>query len=128
MQGQMTIFDWRPDAQQEPEIGATIREHGQIICHIMRPSYIGKKVCFDISTESRRNLFRVGVLEEILEEHYWRLNLSTGQYKQEPCDRVVVYTGKKQRSLISLMPGREIYECLPWDAYPERMRAIGGRS
>lgn len=128
MKGQMTIFDWRPDAQPEPEIGADIREHGQIICHIMRPSYIGKKVCFDISTESMRNLFRVGVLEEILEDHYWRLNLSTGQYERKPCDRVVIYTGKKQRSLISLMPGREIYECLPWDAYPERMAAIGRRA
>ena len=126
MQGQMTIFDWRPDAQPEPEIGATIREHGQNICHIMRPSYIGKKVCFDISTESMRNLFRVGVLEKIVPAHYWQL--VGGKYERRDCDRVIIYDGKKQRSLISLMPGQEIYECLPWDAYPERMAVIGRRA
>lgn len=119
MKGQMSIFDF---IQQEPEVGAYLTEHGQVICHIMRPGYIGQKVCFDCSTQSLR-LFKVGILEKILEDHYW--HLTNGQYKMEPCDRVVIYTGTKQRSLISLMPGREIFECLPWDAYPERMAAIG---
>ena len=126
MQGQMTIFDWRPDAQPEPEIGATIREHGQNICHIMRPSYIGKKVCFDVSTESRRNLFLVGVLEGILPTYYY--HLVGEKYARRDCERAIIYTGQKQRSLVTLHPGREIYECLPWDAYPERTAAIGRRT
>ena len=114
---QMTIEDWMPEAcpknvgVKEPEVGEIIHKHGQVICHIMRPHYIGKKVCFDISTESQRNLFRVGILEKYVphEETY----------------RSIVYTGTRQRSLINHRNGRTIYECLPWDQYPERMEMIG---
>lgn len=124
MDGQMTLFDWQPSLQPEPDTGALVTEHGAIIPHIMRQSYIGRKVCFDVSTQHRR-CFRVGVLEKVHDAFYF--GLEDGEYKKVPCDRVVIFTGKQQRSLISLMPGVEIYECLPWEAYPERNKAIGGR-
>lgn len=122
MNEQLTIFDWMPTAQMEPDVGAFIEKTGAPICHIMRPSYIGEKVCFDCSTQSRV-LYKVGILEKILPEKYYHWNGK--DYEMRDCDRVIIYTGKKQRSYISLMPGREIYECLPWDAYPARMNAIG---
>lgn len=121
MTGQMSIFDYMPTMQQEPDVGEFITKHGQVICHIMRPGYIGKKVCFDVSTESMR-MFQVGVLEKIVTVG-WYYNGKLGD-----CDRAIIYTGKKQRSLVTLSPGVNIYECLPWDAYPERMKAIGGRA
>lgn len=86
MKGQMSIEDWMPEAcpgyGKEPEVGAIIHKHGQNICHIMRPAYIGKKVCFDVSTESHPNSFRVGILEKYIphEETY----------------RSIVYTGTRQ--------------------------------
>lgn len=120
----MSIFDWIPTLQPEPEVGEYVESHGANICHIMRPSYIGKKVVFDCSTESHK-WYKVGILEQIIRDHYYQWNGS--DYEKRPCDRVVIYTGKKERSRISLMPGREIFECLPWDAYPERMGAIGKR-
>lgn len=112
MQGQLTIFDWMPSAQQEPDVGAYVTEHGANIPHIMRPAYIGKKVCFDVSTQSRRS-YQVGILEKYIPYE--------GTY------RSIVYTGKKQRSLITHWLGREIFECLPWNAYTARMGAIGAR-
>lgn len=120
---QVTLFDWQPSLQLEPDIGALVAERGVVIPHIMRRSYIGKKVCFDVSTQHRR-CFRVGVLEEVLDDFYFELK--DGEYKKVPCDRVVIFTGKRQRSLISLMPGIEINECLPWEAYPERNKVING--
>lgn len=114
MTGQMTIFDWMPEAQPEPEVGEYVTEHGTNIPHIMRPGYIGKKVVIDCSTASRK-WYQVGILEEYI--------------PYEGTFRSIVYTGKKQRSLITHREGygTELYECLPWDAYPERMKAIGGK-
>jgi hypothetical protein len=34
--------------------------------------------------------------------------------------RSIINVGKPQRILLTHYPGREIYECLPWDAYPAR--------
>jgi len=107
---QLTIFDWMPTVMQEPEVGKIVREHGACIPHIMRSGYVGRKVCFDCSTQSRR-AYKVGILEAVNPSFYWRLE--GREYKQVPCDRVVIFTGTKQRSFISLMPGREIYEPLP---------------
>lgn len=122
---QLTIFDWMPTVMQEPEVGEIIREPGACIPHIMRSGYIGRKVCFDCSTQSRK-AYRVGILEAVNQSYYW--HMEGDEYKQVPCDRVVIFTGKKQRALISLTPGREIHECLPWNAYPERMKAIYGKN
>lgn len=91
----------------EPEVGAWVTEHGAVICHIMRPSYIGSRVVFDCSTWSMR-IFRVGILEAYI-PHEGRM-------------RSIIYTGSRQRTLLTHYPGIEIYECLPWDAYPERTK------
>lgn len=99
MDGQMTVFDWMPEASPEPDVGEYIERHGQVIPHIMRPRYIGEKVCFDCSTENHR-WFQVGILEDYIPHE--------GRF------RSVVYTGKKQRALITHYPGEEIFECLPW--------------
>ena len=114
MNGQMTVFDWMPEVSPEPDVGEYIERHGQVIPHIMRKGYIGKKVCFDCSTESHR-WFQVGILENIVPSSY--MQLYGDEYKRVECDRSVIYTGKRQRSLITHMPGEEIFECLPWDAY-----------
>ncbi len=118
MNGQLTIFDYMPIVQAEPEVGAYIEKSGAPIPHIMRPGYIGQKVCVDVSTQNHE-WYQVGILEKVIPAHYYN-----GDQIVE-CDRSIVYTGKKQRSLITHMPGNEIYECLPWDAYPKRMAAIG---
>ena len=110
MSDQMTIFDWMPTAQDEPEVGAYDTEHGQVICHIMRNSYIGEKVVYDCSTQSHK-WYRVGILEKYFE--------------REGVMRSVIYNGSKQRILYDHYEGREIFECLPWDAYTARMAAIG---
>lgn len=129
MDGQISIFDWMPEAVPkepepelpkrvpkeygpEPEVGECVKEHGAIICHIMRPSYIGKKVLIDQSTKSMR-AYKCGVLEDYI--------------PYEGHMRSIVYTGEKQRSLITHYPGIEIYECLPWEAYKERMKVIFGK-
>ena len=109
MQGQMTIFDWMPTVQEEPEVGAYVTKHGAVICHIMRSNYIGSKVVYDCSTKSHK-WYRVGILEKYFE--------------REGVMRSVIYNGSKQRILYDHYPGREIFECLPWDAYPKRMAAI----
>ena len=121
--GQMNIFDFIPEPQQqhskviakdlkEPEVGEWVESHGAIICHIMRKSYIGKKVIIDKSTQTHK-WFRCGILEEYFE--------------CRGVMRSVVFTGEKQRHLIDHYEGINIYEPLPWDAYPERMKAIFGR-
>lgn len=96
------------DAVHEPGIGETVERTGAVICHIMRPAYIGKKVLYDISTQSMR-CYRCGVLEEYI------------QYEGKM--RSVIFYGKKQRALVTHYEGVNIYECLPWDAYPERAKA-----
>lgn len=105
----------------EPAVGETVKRTGAVIPHIMLSAYIGKKVLYNISTQSMR-CYRCGVLEEIVDDFYWHTR-SDGEDEKVPCDRVVIYHGKKQRALISLMPGQNIFECLPWDAYPERAKA-----
>lgn len=120
MQGQMTIFDWMPSAQEEPEVGAWVEHHGAVICGIMRRGYIGKKVVMDKSTESHK-WYKVGILEDVQTAYYYH-----GDQKVE-CDRSVIFDGSRQRNFVLHMPGQNIYECLPWDAYPERMAAIGNR-
>lgn len=111
MKGQMSIMDWMPSALPEPEVGDYIREPGPVICHIMRRGYIGKKVCFDVSTESFTSLYRVGILEKVIDVFYYRR--VGDEYVMQPCDRSVIFDGKKQRTLITHMPGHEIHEVLP---------------
>lgn len=118
MHEQLTIFDWMPTLQPEPEVGAWVTKCGAVIPAIMRPSYIGKKVLMDKSTQSL-TAYKVGILEKILPGTYWK------DGKEVKCDRSIVFDGSKQRNHITHMPGVEIYECLPWDAYPERMKNIG---
>lgn len=89
---QMTIFDFLPE---EVKPGDWVEDHGAVICHIMRPAYIGKLVVMDKSTESR-HWYQVGRLENYIPyEGRWRS---------------IIYTGKNQRSLITHHPGVEIYE------------------
>lgn len=116
--GQMDLFDWMAELKREPDVGTYLTKTGAVIPRIMRPAYIGKRVCIDKSTQSQ-TWYKVGILEKIVPDHYWH-----GEKRIE-CDRSVVFTGERQRSLITHMPGVEIFECLPWDAYPERMAAIG---
>lgn len=100
MQGQMDLFDWMPSLQPEPEVGEYMDRTGANICHIMRPNYIGKKVLIDVSTQSHK-WYLCGILERYFE--------------RDGHMRSVVYTGKKQRSLIDHVNGRTLYECKPWD-------------
>lgn len=124
MNEQLTIFDWLPEIQEEPEPGAIVTKTGAVIPHVMQDSYIGEKVCFDVSTQSKR-AYRVGILEKLLPDHYYRL--VGKEYVKTPCRRAVIFTGKKQRSLLSLYDsGGQLFEVLPWNAYPERMAAIYG--
>ena len=111
--GQISLFDF-----SEPDVGQWIKSHGAVICGIMRPAYVGKKICWDQSTQSM-TLYKIGILEKLIPDCYYHNGI------RKDCDRAVIYTGKKQRSSVLLMPGREIYEPLPWDHYPERMAAIG---
>ena len=116
MARQMTLFDWMEQsasvaqAMPEPEVGEYTEKAFAVIPHIMRPSYIGRKVLIDVSTQSRE-IYQCGILERYIPYE--------GTY------RSIVYTGDRQRSLITHRPGIEIRECLPWNAYPKRMAAIG---
>ena len=78
--------------------GDYIKEHGPVIPHVMRSGYIGKLICFDVSTESME-LYKVGILED----YYipW-----SGTW------RAIIYTGQRQRSLVTFYSGRgaEIWE------------------
>ena len=106
---QLSLFDL-PGLRQEPEVGEYTSEFGAVICHIMRSGYIGRKVLVDVSTRGM-TMFQCGILEDYIPYE--------GRY------RSIVYTGKKQRKLITHYPGVEIRECLPWDHYEARERAIG---
>lgn len=117
MYEQMSIFDLSEKTDrsipetEEPKVGEYVSGHGANICHVMRPSYIGKKVIYDCSTK-RHEWFRCGILEKYI--------------PYEGHMRSIIYTGERQRVLLTHYPGIEIYECLPWDAYPKRMKAIYG--
>lgn len=104
--GQMTIYDF-PEALPEPRVGEWVKTHGAVICHIMRRSYIGKKVVIDKSTSSAE-WFRVGILEDYIE-------VDGGM-------RSIVYTGERQRHYIDHRFGLEIYEPMPWDWYDRRKK------
>lgn len=122
LEGQIGLFEWMPQALPtykppvdysklvEPDIGEWVESPGAVICHVMRPSYIGRKVLVDMSTESHK-WFKVGLLERYIPYN--------GAF------RSIVYTGTKQRSLVTHLPGVEIYEVLPWDAYKARVDSIG---
>lgn len=124
MSEQLTIFDWMPQLEPEPKVGTIVKKTGAVIPHIMQKSYIGKKVCFDVSTQSM-SAYRVGILEKLLPDHYYKWDGK--QYVETSCFRAVIYTGIRQRSLMSIYDGgQQLYEVLPWNAYSERMRSIFG--
>lgn len=122
LEGQIGLFEWMPQALPaykppvdysklvEPAVGEWVESTGAVICHAMRPSYIGRKVLVDMSTESHK-WYKVGLLENYIPYN--------GTF------RSIVYTGTKQRSLVTHYPGVEIYEVLPWDAYKARVDSIG---
>ena len=89
---QMALFDYI-----EPEVGDYVERHGQVLCHIMRQGMIGSKVVIDRSTVGHE-WFQVGILE--------------GYIPYEGTWRSIVYTGSKQRSLITHYPGVDIYEVM----------------
>ena len=121
MDGQMSLFDFMPTMMVEPEVGEYVSECGAVIPGIMRKSYIGKKVLIDVSTQSR-TCYKVGILEKIVPARYW------GDGAWIECERSIVYTGEKQRSLISHYPWvPELREVLPWDAYERREDVIHHR-
>jgi len=122
MRGQLSIFDWMPETQVEPDAGEWVTEHGAIICAVMRRSYIGKKVVMDKSTSSMTG-YQVGILEAVVESKYY----DARNERWVKCDRSIVNDGSRNRNYVDHRPGIEIYECLPWDAYPERNKAIGGK-
>lgn len=114
---QLSIFDLIPKPKRpqrtEPEVGAYVEDHGAVICRIMREGYVGRKVIYDCSTVSRKWL-RCGKLERYFFCHgVWRS---------------VIDVGERQRILLDHYPGREIYEPLSWDEYPERTKAWNERS
>ena len=113
MYEQLSIFDWMPTLMEEPEVGEYLEKCGAVICHIMRSDYIGRKVLYDCSTQSH-TWYRCGILEQYIPYERWM--------------RSVIFTGEKQRILLTHYPGREIYECLPWDAYPKRNETIYRRN
>ena len=49
--GQISFFDF-----QEPDIGSFIEQPGAVICGIMRPGYICRKVCWDHYPERMANI------------------------------------------------------------------------
>lgn len=119
MTEQLTLWDWMPTAQPEPEVGAWVEKCGAVIPHIMRKSYIGRKVLMNKSTQSM-TVYKCGILEKVVPSYYWHDD------QRIECEMSIVYDGSKQRNMISHYPGGgEIYECLPWNAYEERNKAIG---
>lgn len=89
----------------EPAVGEYVQSAGAVIPHIMRTGFIGRKVLYDVSTESNR-CYQCGILEAYIPyEGRWRS---------------VIYYGKKQRALVTHYSEVEIFEPLPWDAYPAR--------
>lgn len=88
---QLSFFD----QNAEPSVGDYVESHGAVICHIMRPAFIGKNIVVDKSTQSHE-WYQLGVLEDYISYE--------GRF------RAIVYTGERQRQLITFYPGIEIYE------------------
>ena len=108
MDQQMSIFDCFPDLCLNPGDYVGRENVGIVICHIMRPSYIGKMVVVDRSTDSRE-WWQVGILEKYIPYE--------GRY------RSIVYNGSAQRLLITHYPGVEIRELKrPGEKYEDRIR------
>ena len=107
MVGQMSLFDWMPQVLPDPQPGEYVNRHGMVICHIMRPSYIGKTVVYDCSTQSH-TWYRAGRLEAYIQN---------GRVM-----RSIIYVGTKQRILLDHYPGREIYETANAPSMEERVR------
>lgn len=110
MIGQMTIWDLmapqRRTDGKELQVGDYTNEAGPVIPHIMRPAFIGEKVLYDCHTESHPDLYRCGILEEYIPHE--------GSY------RCIIYDGRRQRVLITMRPGMEIFETEPWN-FEKRM-------
>lgn len=103
MNGQISLFDLANNIRP----GDYVETHGAVICHIMRPGYIGKMVVYDCSTASHK-WFRAGILEAYIPyEDTWRS---------------IIDIGTKQRILLTHRPGTEIYEVEPWDYEKRRKR------
>lgn len=130
--GQMSIFDWMedfdhakeakqaaglPEQIEEPEVGQWVYKTGAPIPHIMRRSYIGKKVLMDKSTQSQR-CYKVGILEDVITGKYW-----DGK-EYATCEMSIVRDETKQRNQINHTLGGQIFECLPWHSYKEREDSI----
>lgn len=102
--GQITIDEWlgidlRPRLKRmrprtELRAGEYVKDHGMVICHIMRPSYIGKKIVIDRS-EPGCERYQVAILVDYIK-------LTT--------PRAVVNTGKAEVEVITFRPGVEIFE------------------
>lgn len=102
---QLSLFDLLP--KREPDVGEYVESNGAVICHIMRPGYIGRKVIYDCSTRSHKWI-RCGILEKYFLCHgVWRS---------------VINVGEKQRILLDHYPGVEIFETLPWDLSRRRSK------
>ena len=69
MNEQISIWDYIPETELKP--GDHVEEHGPVIPHIMRPSFIGRLVVVDKSTVSTK-WYVVGRLEKYIEyeKHY----------------------------------------------------------
>lgn len=104
MYKQLNIFDLAPEIEPEPQVGEWVYKHGPVIPHIMRRSYIGKKVLMDKSTQSME-CYKVGILERVVEGSYYNR-----EGKEVKCDRSFIFDGGKQRNIITHMPGSEIFE------------------
>lgn len=109
---QLDLFDVCEQLKTEPEVGEYVNEPGAVICHIMRRGYIGKKVLIDVSTTGM-TVFQCGILEDYI--------------PYEGRMRSIVFTGQKQRALVTHYPGVEIHECMSWHWYEKRQKVIGGR-
>ena len=110
MNGQISLFD---SNGEEPAVGEYVTDGGSIIPHIMRKSYIGKKVLIDVHTQSQNPLYQVGILE--------------GYIPYEGRMRAIIFTGKKQRILETFYPGIEIREVEKIDRVELARELIGKR-
>lgn len=103
MNEQLSLFDVEiATSLKHDEVGSYKKTPGAVIPHIMRHAYIGKKVLIDKSTHSMQ-WYRVGILEDYI----WNPGAKAM--------RCIVFTGERQRHLIDMVPGVEIYETEPLD-------------
>ena len=96
MNGQISLWSMEVNMNK----GDYVMRHGQVLCHIMRPAYIGKMIVYDCSTQSH-TWFRAGILEDYI--------------PYEDTYRSIIDVGERQRILLTHRPGIEIYEVEPWD-------------